>query len=327
MTALLQLHNLNQLMRTEDNSEPTLVWLDMDLYKRVRKLSFLDHQFQDNIIASPGPFHIGLCALRCLGATVESSGLDGAWVEADLYSSVTVAQIPNGKHHNRALDAHQISLQVLFDLWIEAFFEENPTVYQNFLSLMEAVREACSNGLDVTEAHCQLVSLISTQELEKRLEEFDQKNDKYPMYRWARSYMKQVSNLLQFMRGTRDCNWLLHLASREKMCVYFFAFNRHDYAQNIPDHIAHMYELETSHPHIWNDLKSGEFVVNTNPIAFTSIGPDQAQEHLNKVLKGDGAISGITTDPQGLLKYCLSSPELARLAGETKQMLNISKPH
>jgi len=86
-----------------------------------------------------------------------------------------------------------------------------------------------------------------------------------------------------------------------------------------------MYELETSHPHIWNDLKSGEFAVNTNSIAFTSIGPDQAQEHLNKVHKGDGAISGITTDPQGLLKYCLSSPELARLAGETEQMLNITK--
>ena len=95
------------------------------------------------------------------------------------------------------------------------------------------------------------------------------------------------------MRGTRDLNWLLYLASLEKMCVYFFAFNRHDYAQNIPEYIAHMYQLETSHPQIWNDLQSGEFVVNTNPIVFTSIGPDQAQEHLNKVHKGDGAISGI----------------------------------
>jgi hypothetical protein len=248
-----------------------------------------------------------------------------AWIEADLYSSITVVQILNGKHHNRALDAHQISLQALFDLWIKAFFEENPTLHHKLMSAMEAVREACSNGLDVAEVHRQLVRLINTLELVKQMEEFDQKNDKYPMYKWARMYMKQVSNLLQFMRGTRDRNWSLHLASLEKMCVYFFAFNRHDYAQNIPDYIAHMYQLETSHPHIWNDLESGEFVVNTNPIPFTSIGPDQAQEYLNKVHKGDGAISGITTDPQGLLKYCLSSPELARLAGETERMLNISK--
>ena len=143
-----------------------------------------------------------------------------------------MAQILNGKHHNRALDAHQISLQVLFDLWVEAFFEENPTVHQKFLSSMETVWEAYSNGLDVTEAHCQLVSLISTLELEKRLEEFDQKNDKYPMYRWARSYMKQVSNLLQFMRGTRDCNWFLHLTSIEKMCVYFSLHSCPEYSRS-----------------------------------------------------------------------------------------------
>lgn len=154
------------------------------------------------------------------------------------------------------------------------------------------------------------------------MEEFDCRNDKYPMYKWARMYMKQVSNLLQFLRGTRERKWLLHLVSLERMCVYFFAFNRHDYAQNIPDHIAHMFELETSHPHIWKNLKSGEFAVTPNSIAFTSIGPDRAQEHLNK---GDGAISGITTDPQGLLKFCLSPPELARLAKETENMLNINK--
>ena len=90
--------------------------------------------------------------------------------------------------------------------------------------------------------------------------------------------MKQVSNLFEFMRGTKDCNWHLHPASL-KTCVYFFAFNRHDYVQNIPEHLACMYQLETSHPLIWNDLQqSSEFVVSTNPTAFTSIGPDQTKE-------------------------------------------------
>lgn len=81
-TALTQLCNLNRLM-AEDNqdNEPALVWLDMDLYKRVQKLNFLDTQFQDNIIPYQGPFHVVLCALRCLGAALESSGLEDAWVE------------------------------------------------------------------------------------------------------------------------------------------------------------------------------------------------------------------------------------------------------
>ena len=127
-TSLVQLHKLDQYKRADkfDKNEPTLVWLDMDLYKRVRRLCFLDSKFRDNIIASPGPFHIVLCALRCLGATIESSGLDMAWIEAGLYSSVTVA---NGKHHNRTLDAHQTSLQVLFDLWIEAFLKKKNNLH------------------------------------------------------------------------------------------------------------------------------------------------------------------------------------------------------
>ena len=74
-----------------------------------------------------------------------------------------------------------------------------------------------------------------------------------------------------------------------------------------------MYNLQQSHPQIWQDFQNGEFVVTKNAIPFTPIGPDQAQEHVNKVHKGDGAISGLTTDPQALLKYCPSSPEFARL--------------
>lgn len=283
-----------------------LSWLLVRHYHRnranPRKLSFLDLQFQANIIQSPGPFHVVLCALLCLGAALESSGLDEAWIEAGLYSSVTVVQILNRKHHNRALDAHQITLQVLFDLWIEAFSEQHPVLLNKLTSALENVRTSCQNGLDIAQAHRELVNLASNLKLVETLEAFDHENEKYPMYKWARIYMRQISNLLQFMRGTRDHNLPLYLASLEKMCVYFFAYNRHDYAQNIPDYIAHMYHLESSHPSIWQELKSGDFVVSTNPVAFTSIGPDHAQEHVNKIHKGEGAISGLTTDPQGLLK-------------------------
>ena len=57
--------------------------------------------------------------------------------------------------------------------------------------MLDAIGKACSNGLDVTEAYCQLVSLISTLELDKWIEEFDWKNDKYHVYNRARMYMKK----------------------------------------------------------------------------------------------------------------------------------------
>ena len=57
------------------------------------------------------------------------------------------------------------------------------------------------------------------------------------------------------------------------------------------------------------------------PETFTSIGLDQAQKHVNKNIKGDGGIKGITTQPSALLKYCLAAPELSRFALEYCDML------
>ena len=47
-------------------------------------------------------------------------------------------------------------------------------------------------------------------------------------------------------------------------------------------------------------------------------------EHLNKKTKGQGGISGITTYPATLLKFCLTAPELAWLADESKQLVTIT---
>ena len=113
--------------------------LDMDLYKQVFKLEYLDDQYRHKWIFSPGAFHIILCVLRCLGRTVEGSGLDEAWQEANLYSSVTVSQIINGNHYNRAIDAHQITLQALFDHCMEHFFEENPVIFESLKSSAKAL--------------------------------------------------------------------------------------------------------------------------------------------------------------------------------------------
>ena len=158
-TALTQLCNLNKLSAQDNQeNEPILAWLDMDLYKRVQKLNFLDLQFKANIIPSPGPFHIVLYALRCLGATLENSSIDEAWSEADLYSSFTVEQILNGKHNNRALNTCQITLQVLVDLWIEAFREQHPMILNKLISALENVRTSCQKGLDIAQAHHELAS-------------------------------------------------------------------------------------------------------------------------------------------------------------------------
>jgi hypothetical protein len=224
--------------------------------------------------------------------TIEGSGIDEAWVEAEMYSSITVEQIINGNHYRRALEAHEVTLQVLFDLWIEAFFSERPTVRTSLEASIEQVSKACVSKQGVRAAHFSLLVTLESLNIEKQLAEFDAAHAAYPMFQWARMYMRQVMTLLQFQRATHQGDWFLHLSSLEKLCVFFFAYNRLDYAQNIPEYVARMYQLQTTDPKLWLQFLSNDFTANTsNGIPFTRIGLDHAQEHVNKNLKGQGAIA------------------------------------
>ena len=49
-----------------------------------------------------------------------------------------------------------------------------------------------------------------------------------------------------------------------------------------------------------------------------------AMEHLNKATKGYGGITGITSYPATLLKFCLSAPKLGCIASEMEHLVCMS---
>ena len=133
ITALETLYKLNKLVYSDNRSpHKVLVTLDMDLYKKAIKLEYLDEIYSEKWMLSPGGFHIVICALRCLGRTVEHSGIDEVWTRS-LYCNITVTQIINGKHYNHAIQAHEITLEVLFNLWISAFLRKS----QQYMRLLQ----------------------------------------------------------------------------------------------------------------------------------------------------------------------------------------------
>ena len=82
--------------------------------------------------------------------------------------------------------------------------------------------------------------------------------------------------------------------------------------------------MKETHPAIWNDLVNGSFVVQKYTTNFTAMGVDQAQQHINKIHKGDGGISENTTSPEALFKYCLATAELSHLSEEVENMFGVS---
>ena len=152
-----------------------------NLYKTALKLEYLDPQFKNKWVLCAGAFHTVLCALRCLDRTIEGRGLDEALQGADMYSSVTVTQVINGNHNNRAVEAHQITLQV--------FLEDHPELRD---SLQLSIKDASRTNQNICTAHHTFLLKLESLNLEKQLRDYDKchTNDPmykcYPMCKWTR---------------------------------------------------------------------------------------------------------------------------------------------
>ena len=75
VTVLENLYDLNKIACPD--SGKAKVTFDMDLYKRALKLEHIDPQhYGGKWWLAPGPFHTSKCAVRCLGKTIEKSGIN-----------------------------------------------------------------------------------------------------------------------------------------------------------------------------------------------------------------------------------------------------------
>ena len=137
---------------------------DMNLYKRALKLEYLDKKYEGKWWLLPGAFHVSLCDVRCIGKTVEHSGIDEAWIQSGLYSDVVSTQIINGSHPGvrggLAISANKLA---------EAF----------------NIKDEQGRKAAVQEAHKELIIQAEHMNLEKQLQAFDETHATYPMYIWA----------------------------------------------------------------------------------------------------------------------------------------------
>lgn len=72
-----------------------------------------------------------------------------------------------------------------------------------------------------------------------------------------------------------------------------------------------MTTLKQRCPDVYNHFMHGAFTSNKTGHAFSSIGLDQAHEHLNAQVKGDGGAIGLTEDPGALRRWMIAGPQLS----------------
>lgn len=196
------------------------------------------------IILRAGELHIVMSQLRTIGEFIENSGLDLAWTEADLYGSATVKQILEGKHVRRGIEAHLVTVEVLFSLFQDTFFQHYPEVVDKLASAAEQLTAAWSNETcDVVAAHDNMVTMLESLQVMEKMTEFKHHKDRKPLSQVMNQYMEMVMNMLQFIRSVRTGNWDMHLLSMKTFVKYYFAHDKLNYARMIPVYLADMQAL------------------------------------------------------------------------------------
>ena len=193
-----------------------------------------------------------------------------------------MAQILNGKHMKRGMEAHMIMYLALQSNFIKGFQSQGGQLPISEINTEVCLFNQASSREDFQVHHEKINHYIK--ECSDNILSFEASLKNQTQY--LRNYMKMFEVLLLFTRASRQGLWKLHLASLNKMVAYFFAHDQINYARLTPLYLATMVELETSDITTWKYLEEN-FSIAKSAVPFTAIGSDHAMEQENKILKVD----------------------------------------
>ena len=122
-TVVKQAHQLKEL--TVGKEYITVIIYDMALYAKAVQLVDVRPYLKGKGLVRLGELHFVMCAVGALGSSIENSGIDDAWMEADVYGSATTRQIIKCTHCKRSLRAHIYSYMALHERAIDQFLKDN----------------------------------------------------------------------------------------------------------------------------------------------------------------------------------------------------------
>ena len=137
-----------------------------------------------------------------------------------------------------------------------------------------------------------------------------------PQFEYWYTTLSFELTLLLFVRSLRQGNFKLYIEAFISLVPWFFALDHTNYSRWIPVHIRDMLSLPTTHPAVFQQFMSGNFVVQKTHNLFSSLSIDHAQEQNNAKVKGCGGAIGLSENPGAMRRWMVAGPEVARIVEE-----------
>ena len=214
-------------------------------------------QFMKKLVICLGSFHTAMSFLGCTGKRSGDAGLQDVLIESEVVATGSMNGVISSKHYSRAVRSNTLMSDALHRMRLQAFLHSLTEEAANKVKQVMADLQQSFPGP-------QYFEILNSDKFEEFVAFFDQfiqaGNSKHT-FRFWNSYLDMVEVLLHFLRGTREGNWNLHLASVRRMLPWIFANDHINYSRYLPVYWLEMRDLPTTHPVLHQQCMEGHFTV------------------------------------------------------------------
>ena len=300
----------------------TFVTFDLVVAKKAYNIIWQYGAQYKDVIVRLGVFHTIASYLAALGKLLKGTGFVEIVVESKVCVGGSIDQVLHGRHYNRAMRVHILTLEALERLLFNSFQAtyKDPSVIQQAKEEMESlIKDPNADNLNDVLSNGSTVAQLCEEYLSYRDDVRQGKVGKTAQF-WLK-YMDKIWLVYTFLRTTKENNLDLHVSSLEKMCPFYFAMDHHNYARYLSVYYISMLNLATSHPGADELLRKGGLSVcrsnvpgSRNPVDMT------IEQTINRHAKCAGGIVGFSRSYSAYYRWCVTRHARASYVAATLEM-------
>jgi hypothetical protein len=303
----------------------TIVTFDLAVAKKAYAQVWHHSLRYQDVIVRLGVFHTICSYLGALGKLLRGSGFADIVIESGVCASGSIERVLTGKHYNRAMRVHKLTLEALERLLFDAFRKETDAqalievVHNATSSMMEEPTSENMQGVTANESCRRLFEKLCTYKDKVRNGELG-KTAQF----WIQ-YMDRIWLVLRFLRATKENNLDLHLACVQELCPLLFSMDHHNYARYLSVYLLTLINLPHTHPGADTLLRKCGFSVSRSDVPASRNPVDLTIEQtINRHAKSRGGIIGFSRNFPAYYRWCVTRHVRASYVDSTLDMAGMT---
>ena len=211
---------LSQAASREMQHQYTVLTFDLGVAKKAYEILWQNSNIFSDVLVRMGVFHITCSYLGALGKRLCCSGFEEILVESGICASGSINKVMSGKHNNRAMRVHKLTLEALERLLLKTFEEVHGLDCAS--EVKDVLDMAISNpSQDVVNQAMENRNYENLFDLYESFKEKVRSGDFGKTPKFWMDYMDKIWLVLRFLRATKLNDLDLHVACLYKLYPLF----------------------------------------------------------------------------------------------------------